>query len=142
MEQYLPLVAQERQWHDRKKVVSFPLFPGYVFVRVARSEIFEVTCIPSIVSLVMADGRPAQVRDEEIENVRRYVHVLSELGEQPEPHPFIDVGERVVVSDGPFRDIEGTVVNIRGRTRMVVGVAALNQCFVINVPIQQLRRVV
>lgn len=140
IERYLPLVAQERQWHDRRKIVEFPLFPGYVFVRVARREVFDVTSVPSVVSMVMSDGRPALIRDGEIENVRRYAQALSECGEQPEPHPMISVGERVVVTDGPFQNVEGRVMDVRGRARIVVGIAALGQGFLVNVPVQMLRR--
>jgi transcription antitermination factor NusG len=31
---FLPLVSQLRRWSDRQKLVEFPLFPGYAFVRV------------------------------------------------------------------------------------------------------------
>jgi transcription antitermination factor NusG len=140
VERYLPLVAQERQWHDRRRVVEFPLFPGYVFVRVSPHEIVDVTCVPSVVSMVMADGRPALVSEQEIENVRRYATAISEIGEDPEPHPLVDVGHRVIVSEGPFSQIEGTVVEIRGGSRIVIGIAALGQGFVVNVPIHHLRR--
>ncbi len=140
IERYLPLVAQERQWHDRRKIVEFPLFSGYVFVRVARREVFDVTSVPSVVSMVMSDGRPALIADEEIENVRRYAHALSIVGEQPEPHAMLGVGERVVVNDGPFQNVEGRVMDVRARARIVVGIAALGQGFVVNVPVQALRR--
>ena len=33
LEVYVPVVPRVRQWHDRKRIVQFPLFPGYVFVR-------------------------------------------------------------------------------------------------------------
>src|ERR1700694_5226340 len=31
---YLPTIQQFRQWTDRRKLIDFPLFPGYVFVRI------------------------------------------------------------------------------------------------------------
>ena len=33
IEAYLPLIKTLRQWSDRKKLVEFPLMPGYVFVK-------------------------------------------------------------------------------------------------------------
>lgn len=30
--QSLPAIDEERQWSDRKKVITVPLFPGYLFV--------------------------------------------------------------------------------------------------------------
>src|SRR6202040_376201 len=33
IETFLPLCPQVRTWSDRRKVVEFPLFPGYIFAR-------------------------------------------------------------------------------------------------------------
>lgn len=33
IEPFLPLVEPWRQWKDRRKLVAFPLFPGYCFAR-------------------------------------------------------------------------------------------------------------
>jgi transcription antitermination factor NusG len=46
LETYLPLLARERQWSDRRKVVEFPLFPGYVFCRFTLDELHEVLTVP------------------------------------------------------------------------------------------------
>ena len=35
IENYLPLRTEIRIWSDRKKKVSLPLIPGYIFVRIA-----------------------------------------------------------------------------------------------------------
>jgi len=29
---FLPLVTETHRWSDRRKVIAFPLFPGYTFV--------------------------------------------------------------------------------------------------------------
>lgn len=34
IESFLPLVKSARQWSDRKKINSSPLFPSYVFVHI------------------------------------------------------------------------------------------------------------
>src|SRR5271163_1703459 len=34
---FLPLVSSTRQWSDRSRVVEMPLFPQYVFVRIAQT---------------------------------------------------------------------------------------------------------
>ena len=38
VEWFLPLVDRVRRWSDRRKIVSWPLFPGYVFARARREE--------------------------------------------------------------------------------------------------------
>lgn len=37
IETFLPSVMKLNQWKDRKKLVEFPLFPGYLFVHVPPS---------------------------------------------------------------------------------------------------------
>ena len=35
LESFCPVLPQERQWHDRVKLIEWPLFPSYEFVRCA-----------------------------------------------------------------------------------------------------------
>jgi transcription antitermination factor NusG len=49
---FLPLYAVQRQWKQRRAQVLLPLFPSYVFVRMALAERFRVLALPGIVSLV------------------------------------------------------------------------------------------
>jgi transcription antitermination factor NusG len=36
IETFLPTVEKLRKWKDRKKLISFPLFPGYIFVHTTK----------------------------------------------------------------------------------------------------------
>ena len=130
IDSYLALVPRERQWHDRKKVVEFPLFPSYVFVRSQRQALSVVLSTPGIVSVVRFNGRPVPVPDEEIENVRRFTEALARAGlDGPEPAPFVEEGQRVRVLSGSFEGVEGVVVERRGGDRVLlqVGVRTIRQ---------------
>ena len=37
VEAFLPIVERLSKWKDRKKLVAFPLFPGYMFVHIPGS---------------------------------------------------------------------------------------------------------
>ena len=37
IETFLPVVERMSKWKDRKKLVDFPLFPSYLFVRINKS---------------------------------------------------------------------------------------------------------
>src|SRR5512147_949641 len=54
IETFLPTVSKVRQWKDRKKLVDFPLFPGYLFVRVTprADEFLNVVTTQGSVTLV------------------------------------------------------------------------------------------
>ncbi len=64
---FLPLVKERRQWSDRLKTVEAPLLPGYVFVNIMNKQISEIYRFPWMVNFVYKDGRPAIIRQEEID---------------------------------------------------------------------------
>jgi transcription elongation factor/antiterminator RfaH len=138
-ESFLPIVREERQWKDRKKLVEFPLFPSYVFGRFSISEVYAVLSIPGISTIVRMQGQPVPIRDEDIANVRRFALALSNTGIQVEAVPFIDAGQRVEVVDGPFCGIEGFVVERRTRRRVLVGLEAIGQGLEVDIETRFLR---
>jgi transcription antitermination factor NusG len=132
LESYLPLVGRERQWSDRRKVVDFPLFPGYVFTRLTLDELPRALMVPGVAAVVRQNGVPSPVSEGELENVRRFVSALSVLGPAPEPEP-LEPGQPVRVMDGPFEGVEAVVVERRGRRRVLVGLRTIGQGMEIDV---------
>lgn len=128
-EVFLPLVSRVREWHDRKKVVEFPLFPSYVFARFGADELSQVMAVPGVVGVVRFDGRPVAVPDEEIANIKRLSAGLGPEGPEPEVGPLVGKGQRIRIAQGPLRGVEGVVASRRGSSRLVVvvGVTAINQ---------------
>src|SRR5262249_16595295 len=56
---FLPLYCVQRRWKQRRAKVLLPLFPSYVFVRIALRDRLRVLGIPGIVSIVSFRGVPA-----------------------------------------------------------------------------------
>ena len=53
VESFLPLYRSPRKWRNGLKVVlELPLFPGYIFVRIRRSERVKVLEVPGVVAIV------------------------------------------------------------------------------------------
>src|SRR5580704_136550 len=67
VESFLPLYSSVRRWKDRRVQLQLPLFPGYVFVRLALRDRLRVVQIPSVVRLVGFGGLPTALPDTEIE---------------------------------------------------------------------------
>jgi transcription termination/antitermination protein NusG len=132
VETYLPVLLRERQWSDRRKLVEFPMFPGYVFGRFTLNEIHRVVTVPGVATVIHQNGTPAPIGDDEVENVRRFVAALTETGQIPEPRPF-QRGEAVRVMHGPFEGVEGIVVERRGRRRVLVGLKTIGQGMEIDI---------
>jgi transcription antitermination factor NusG len=126
-EAYLPLAPRVSQWKDRKKLVEWPLFPSYVFCRLAAAELHEVLAVPGIATLVKSDGRAVAIPDEELENVRRFTRAVASGLVEAETSPYFAEGEWVEVVTGPLEGVRGVVVGHRGRCRLLIGLRAIGQ---------------
>jgi len=116
VECFLPLYQSVRRWKDRRVQLQLPLFPGYVFVRLALRDRFQVLQAPGIVKLVGFGGTPAPLREEEINTLRTSLG----SGVRAEPHPYLMVGHRVLVNSGPFQGMHGILVRKKNRVRVVI----------------------
>jgi len=73
VENYCPLQEVERRWSDRKKIVLEPLFKSYVFVHIPEKGHLPVVQTEGVLNLVNYQGKPAIIRNEEIEVIRRFL---------------------------------------------------------------------
>ena len=119
---FLPLYAVQRQWKQRRAEVLLPLFPSYVFVRMALAERFRVLALPGMVSLVSFKGLPAVVPDPQIEALRKAVT----LG-RAEPCAYLQSGKRVRVTAGPLLGLEGIVQEIKNKFWVIVSFEWMNR---------------
>ena len=77
---YCPLNKVEHQWRDRKKIVLEPLFTSYVFIRVSAKEHVEVLQTDGVLHYVNWLGKPAVIRDHEIEIIKDLeTHSITEI---------------------------------------------------------------
>ena len=116
VEHFLPLYSSVRRWRDRRVRLDLPLFPGYVFVRLALRDKLRVLQIPAVARLVGFNGQPAALADDEMEVLQR--GLTAQL--QAEPHPYLAVGRRVRVVSGPLTGLEGIIVRKKNRFRFVI----------------------
>jgi transcription antitermination factor NusG len=128
IEHYLPCYASIRQWKDRRVKLDMPLFPGYLFVRLPLRERMKVLTIRQVVSLVGKRDAPAVISDDEIAGIRAGV----EHG-NAEPHEYLEVGQRIVIIDGVMRGLEGILLTIRSRARVVISLQSIGRAFVVEV---------
>ena len=126
IEAFLPIVERLRRWKDRKKLITFPLFPGYLFVRISKSaqERLSVLKIKGVVRLLSSlHGDPDPIPDEQINSLKR----LMENKEALDPYPYIDKGQRVRIKGGPLNGVEGILVEKLDKHLLVLSVDVLRQ---------------
>ncbi|HQQ96771.1 MAG TPA: UpxY family transcription antiterminator [Cyclobacteriaceae bacterium] len=121
---FLPLQKVIRQWSDRKKKVEVPLFNSYLFVAVPEHKIEEVLQVPGVAWLIRHNGRPAELHPAEYATILRFLEtgLLLETG----PAEEFELGERVVVLDGPLKGQEGFLYG-RNKGKFTVVLAGLGQ---------------
>lgn len=122
-EVFLPLYESVRRWKDRKKLLSLPLFPGYVFVRGAIERRLPVLSTPGVNMIISRGEGIATIPEEEIEAIRRTIDGKLRV----EPHPFLRCGERVRVIRGSLEGVEGVLTRKKNLYRLVLSVEMLAQ---------------
>lgn len=132
IESWCPLQKVERQWSDRKKIVEEPLFKSYVFVRIDDTERSKVLMTDGALNFVYYLGKPAVIKDEEVENIKLYlaekdakITIISDEG--------FSSGDLVKVNYGVFMDQEGTVVR-GGKKKVYVQLQGLGQVMIVEFP--------
>jgi transcription antitermination factor NusG len=126
IEVFLPKVERERKWKDRKKKISFPLFPGYIFVHTTKEakNLLSVLKIRGVVRLICTlPGIPDSIPEEQIQALIRLVENQEEL----DPYPYLSEGQRVVIKHGPLNGVEGILVEKLDRHILVLSVDVLRQ---------------
>jgi transcription antitermination factor NusG len=126
VDNFLPAVTRVQQWKDRKKMVDFPLFPGYVFVHLAPApgEFLNVVKTRGSVSFVSLEpGHPTAVAPEEIASLR----VLLESGNPIDVFPSLREGTAVRVKRGPMQGATGVLSQREGQHMFVVNIDILGR---------------
>src|SRR5258707_2363888 len=138
VENFLPLYSSVRRWKDRRVTLDLPLFPGYVFVRMALADKLRVVQVPSVVRLVGFGGSPAALPETEMEIVRAGLS----RGLRAQPHPFLTVGRRVRITGGPFAGLEGILKQKKSGLRVVVSLELIQRSVAVDVDTADVRSVV
>jgi transcription antitermination factor NusG len=130
IEHFLPLYRVQRKWSNGATVaLELPLFPGYLFVRIARSERVRVLEVPGVLTMVGGTGRHlAPLEDTEINALRTGLPLRN-----AEPHPLLTVGQRARIRSGALSGMEGVVVRLKNSLRVVLTMDLIMQSVAVEV---------
>lgn len=136
VEYFLPCYKSLRQWKDRRVMLEIPLFPGYVFLRAPLADRARALTVPNVVALVGTRNQPSAISEEEI----AWIKLGIEHG-RAEPHPYLAVGQRVLVTEGVMCGMEGILLRKRNNTRVVVSLDSIARSFVVEIDVSCVRPV-
>lgn len=107
---FLPEMEVWSKRKDRKKKITVPLFPGYLFVNAVLDNETKLTILKTV-GVVRILGKklntePLPVPEEKILAIQRILEKKVEMFSLQYPK----AGEPARIMDGPFAGIEGTVI--------------------------------
>ncbi|NQU67715.1 MAG: UpxY family transcription antiterminator [Candidatus Marinimicrobia bacterium] len=134
----VPQIKVVRQWSDRRKTVKIPLFRGYVFVNIDFSkEKFAVLQNYGVVKFIGIKGIPSIIPDHEI----RWLDILIENSDTVQYESSLRIGEKVAVIAGPFKGIQGQIIDIRNTTRLLISFESISQMVSIEISPDYLKKI-
>jgi transcription antitermination factor NusG len=136
-EEFVPSYVDRRRWSDRFKSVELPLFPGYVFCRLDPKYRMPILTIPGVFQFIGIGKVPIPIGDDEIAALRTAV----QSGQATEPWPYLKVGQRVRLEEGPLAGLDGIFVESGKQRRIVVSVDLLMRSVAITIDREWVRPV-
>jgi len=137
VEVYCPLNKVQKQWADRKKTIYEPLFTSYVFVFVSPEEHLKIKQTDGVVSFVYWLSKPAEIRQEEIDTIKRF---LNEYENVMLEKMAVKLNDPVRIINGPLMMWEGNVIEVRTNT-VKITLPSLGQTLVAEIRKENIEKV-
>lgn len=123
---FLPKIEVWSRRRDRRKRMQIPLFPGYLFVNV---ELDNYICLdilktPGVAYIVGNNGKCHPIPGNQIVSIQ---NALAK-GALLTSYPYLKVGRRVRVVNGPLTGCEGILLRYKtNKQRLIMSVDLLGQ---------------
>ncbi|REC96125.1 transcription/translation regulatory transformer protein RfaH [Kushneria indalinina] len=132
-----PIMQREKRQRGRTGQVVEPLFPWYLFIRMnpQQDNWAPVRSTRGVIKLLAFGQAPVPVPDALIDTLRQQVD------DQPVASGAyrFSVGERVEITEGPFKALEGLFVHGKGEERVIVLLNILQREHQVTVGAGQIR---
>ena len=110
-EVYCPTQRVKRRWSDRTKWIDQPLFSSHIFIHIEPERRDAVYFTPGFVRFLFWNKRPAEVRETEIDTLKRWLNDFDHEAISIQP---LATGSHVTVKSGPLQGRDGIVLEQRG----------------------------
>ena len=105
---YCPTFTQIKHYSDRKKKIQKPLLPSYVLVQLSEEDRPKVFSIPGVVRYLFWLGKPAVVREEEIDLLKKNLTGIFDEARISK----LSIGKEYTIPSGPLKGQSGTVIDV------------------------------
>lgn len=133
---YRPTLTLEKVRRRPKLAVQESLFPGYLFVRLdpSNDSWSAIRSTRGVVRIVRFDEHPLPVEEGVIELIRERV-----ANNAPRV-PYLTAGERVLITEGCFADVEAIFVANDGEQRVLLLLNILQREQTVSFPVADVRK--
>jgi transcriptional antiterminator NusG len=126
---FLPTVKAKERRGGRSKEIAAPLFSGYVFCQFDVVNRLPILITPGVIAVVGTGRIPIPIEDSELAAIQTVVS----SGLQPEPWPYLEVGQPIRIDEGALTGLEGILVSFKGSRRIVVSVSLLKRSVALEI---------
>ncbi len=108
----------------KKRISTRKFFPGYILLKMemTKESWYLVKTTPGITGFIGPGNTPAPISEKEVENVLKRTH---DTETKPSPKIIFETGEPIRISQGPFANFNGSVVEVypdRGKLKVSVSI--------------------
>lgn len=114
---YLPVFEKIKQWSDRKKKISEPMFPCYLFVHCELKDIYAVLTVNGVVGFVINGKERAKLKESEIELIRKIEAKPDEIRVNTQT---AERGKKVQIESGTFAGHTGEILQFEDGKKMIL----------------------
>jgi len=135
-EVFHPVLNSQRKRQGKLTTVTEPLFPYYLFIRLDQvaSDWRPIRSTRGVLRLLTFGNRPVATPDALIDTLRAQPH------RQESIHTYFSAGEKVTITDGPFKDLEAIFTRCKGEERAIVLLNVLNRPQHLDLPLETLSK--
>jgi transcription antitermination factor NusG len=128
-ETLLPLYKCRRRRPDRYREIQLPLFPGYLFCQFNPNVRLPILTTPGVRHVVGSGRAPIPIDRVEMEAVRH----LAESQLLAEPHPYLELGQKVYIQEGPLVGTVGILLAKKNSHRLIVSITLLRRAVAVEI---------
>ena len=135
-EVFHPVLNSQRKRQGKLTPVTEPLFPYYLFICLDQvvSNWRPIRSTRGVLRLLTFGDRPVAVPAPLVDTLRAQPH------RQEGIHTYFSAGEKVTITEGPFKDLEAIFTRCKGEERAIVLLNVLNRPQHLNVPLDTLSK--
>jgi transcription antitermination factor NusG len=134
IESFVPVREEIHQWSQRKKKVMRVLIPQMIFIHATPKERLEALTLASISHYMVLRGEhtPAVIPDRQMQ---QFMFMVDYSEESIEMHNSpLQPGQSIKVIKGPLAGMEGELMEIEGKSKVIVRLDLLG-CAGVDMPI-------